>query len=79
MIIKFLNKNDNWHRLNGPALFDITGYILYCKNNIPHRTDGPAIFYSNDEFYYFLNGKEYSKNEYNYKIKKINLNINVSY
>ena len=79
MIIKFLNKNNDWHRFNGPALFDITGYILYSKNNKPHREDGPSIIYPNGEKYYFLNDKEYSEKEYNYKIKKrINLNRNIN-
>jgi len=53
----WVNKNNLFHRLNGPAIFyKDNSWILWYKNGYPHRENGPAI-YLKDESYRF--GKEW--------------------
>jgi len=51
------------HRKNKPAIEH-----KYCKSwyidGKKHRDDGPAVEYGNGYKYWYLNGKEYSEEEY---------------
>ena len=59
----FLNKNGNYHRLDGPAIEWYYGANEFFKNGIRHRIDGPAYEYE-DEKQFWFEGKQYNENEY---------------
>lgn len=59
----FLNKNGNYHRLDGPAIEWCYGAKEYFRNGIRHRTDGPAYEYKGEKQYWF-EGKQYNEVEY---------------
>ena len=50
-----VNENGTFWRLNGNL----------------HREDGPAIEYANGTKYWWLNGKEYTEEEFNRATKKV--------
>ena len=56
-------KNGRPHRLDGPAIEYSDGGKDWYKNGKLHRLDGPASTFEEDE-YYFINGKEYSYEEW---------------
>ena len=43
--------------------------VLYFNDQL-HRVDGPAVEYSNGYKAWYLNGKEYTEQEYNIEINK---------
>ena len=50
------------HREDGPAAIYFDGTMVWAINDELHREDGPAVYYKdNHDNQYFLNGKEYSK------------------
>ena len=56
--------DDKRHREDGrPAVIWSDGTKEYWVNGLRHRVDGPAIEYASGEKYWFLNGKEVSKEE----------------
>lgn len=79
-VIKRYYKNNLLHRDEGPAIiqfynmngrWDISYY--YYKNGLKHREDGPAVEIKNyinntNENLYFINGIEYTKEDYEEKI-----------
>ncbi len=58
--IYYLNKQDQYHREDGPALEFDDGTKKWFINGLRHRTGGPAIEWSNGDKTYFLVGKNYS-------------------
>ena len=50
------------------------GSIRYRKENgMLHREDGPAVQYNSDSVAYWLNGKIYSKKDYEVQVVKLKL------
>jgi hypothetical protein len=68
------------HREDGPALEWNNGRKEWHINGLRHREDGPAIEGNNNKYWY-INGKQYTENEYKYemrsrKLKKLLWNLN---
>jgi hypothetical protein len=57
-IIKYLNEDNEYHRLDGPAIEYSDGTKFWYKNDERHREDGPAIEYANGNKEYWYNGEE---------------------
>lgn len=55
----FKNKNDKYHRLNGPAIYynDNIYYLKNGKYKVKNDIDGPAEFLRNGMKLYYLNAK----------------------
>ena len=70
--------NDKYHRKDGPAI-DNARYEAWYINGKLHREYGPALKYKNDTCFWFVNGKEVTKQEHHAyfnppKPKTININ-----
>jgi hypothetical protein len=63
-------RNGQYHRLDGPAITYDDGSKLWYKENKLHREDGPAIEWVNNQNFYYLDGVEYSENDYYTKVNK---------
>ncbi len=64
---KYWHKNGQYHRLNGPAIECSGGSKYWFQNNKKHRLDGPAVIWSNGHKEYWIEGKSYSKEDYETK------------
>lgn len=61
----YYDENDNFHRLDGPALIDNrNGLQYYYIHGELHREDGPAIIDDNGSCQYFLNHKHLTKKDW---------------
>lgn len=67
------------HRLDGPA-YESLDYKSWYKKGKQHRLDGPAVEHVDGKKEWWIEGKEYSEEEFNHIIEKRNLNkrLNVS-
>lgn len=67
-IITYKDRRGELHRLDGPARLWNKGELGYehewYRNNRLHRLDGPAIEYLDGTHEYWIDGKKYSKEEY---------------
>ena len=69
---KYWYKDGMLHREDGPAVERLNGTKFWFKYGKLHRDGGPACEYPNDNNVYYLNGVEYSKEEYEgLKFKKL--------
>ena len=50
-------KNNQLHRINGPALIAKDGSEIWFKNGVKHRNDGPAVILSSGEKIWYKNGR----------------------
>ena len=51
---RYLNSNNELHRIDGPAVIFPDGEVLWCVNGRLHREDGPAIINaSGSQFWYY--------------------------
>ena len=67
-------KDNQYHRTDGPAMeFVVTGSKWWYINGKCHREDGPAREYANGLKSWYLNGIEYSEEEYIVELRKIKL------
>ena len=76
--IHYTNKNGMYHREDGPAIEKPSSefsqsYKAWYINGRPHREDGPAKIWSERYSKYYLNGKDYSKEDWEKEIIKIRL------
>lgn len=55
------------HREDGPAWIKPDGTELWLIKNQLHRTDGPAVVYPDGEVEYWVEGKEFSKEDFEAK------------
>ena len=64
-------KNDKgeFHRISGPAIENINGSKAWLVNGKLHCEDGPAFQYANGINKYFLEGEEFTKEEYRAKMR----------
>lgn len=53
--IRYYNKDNQLHRIHGPAVIDTDGSKLWYINDENHREDGPAGEYSNGDKEWRLN------------------------
>ena len=51
------NKDDELHRLDGPAIEFANGGKQWYQNGKLHRNDGPAVEYANGDKWWYQNGK----------------------
>jgi hypothetical protein len=65
----FYYLNNKKHRLNGPAIIWDDGDKEYWQNDKLHRLDGPAIKFCTGYEEYWIEGKQYSKYEFERIIK----------
>jgi len=62
--------NGNLHRENNkPAVILVSGHKEWLVNGKLHRTNGAAIEYFNGEKEWYLEGVQYSEEEFNEKMK----------
>lgn len=59
------------HRENGPAIEFADGYKVYFQNNKWHRLDGPARIWSDGYEEYWIDGLEYTKEDFLKKTKPV--------
>ena len=71
--IYYKNKKGQYHREDGPAFETTDGYKIWWLNGICHREDGPAVIWSNGDFDYYLNNKEYTKEDWEIEVAKLKL------
>ena len=64
-------QNDKRHRLDGPAEEWANGSKFWCQNGKRHRLDGPAIEWANGSKEYWIDGIQYSEDEFNQKVKPV--------
>lgn len=51
--------NDEYHRLDGPAIEGTNGYKAWYQNGERHRLDGPAVEYADGSKEWYLNGERH--------------------
>jgi len=56
---KYWYKDNEFHRLDGPAIEYIDGTTIWYQNGIVHRKDGPAVIYDNGKKEYWLDNIYY--------------------
>ena len=66
---KWQNSQDNYHRLNGPAIHYASGTKRWFINGKLHRINGPATHYNNGAKFWFINETKYSEADYNRILK----------
>ncbi len=75
--IEYQNEQGHPHRTDGPAVEWKSGYFIGEKwwyiNGNRHREDGPAVEYTNGNKEWYLNGIEYSEEEWLQEITKVKL------
>ena len=61
----WFNKADQLHRLDGPAcIMKDEDAKFWYKNGKLHRLDGPAVEYSDGTKAWWIDGKEYTEEEF---------------
>ena len=56
--------NSGLHRVDGPAYITLSGCEAWFQNNRFHRLDGPALIYSGGNVEFYIEGRQYSWNEF---------------
>ena len=62
---KYWFLNNQFHRIDGPAVEYSDGTKEWFLNGDRHRTNGPAVEKNNGDKFWFLNGKELTEDEFN--------------
>jgi hypothetical protein len=77
--IEFPNRTRRWykerktHRLDGPAVEFYDGEKGWYKDDLLHRLDGPAIECPNGNKFWFIEGKEYSEENWKKKVEELKI------
>ena len=61
---KFWYQDDKLHRTDGPAIEYANGGKFWYQDDKLHRTDGPAVEYADGDKRWYIEGKEYTKGEF---------------
>jgi hypothetical protein len=61
-----------FHNENGPAIEWPDGSECWYKDNLLHNENGPAVKYADGSEEYWLNGKQYTKEQYYNELEKNN-------
>jgi len=68
--------NGDFHREDGPAIEWANGSGKeWYLNGLLHREDGPAIVNGDDYKWWYLNGREYTEQEYKYEMRSVKLKL----
>jgi len=67
----YRDSNQDFHRDDGPAVEWADGTKYWCKHGRYHREDGPAFETANGSKEYWLEGIQYTEEEYWKKIKEL--------
>lgn len=70
-ILTWRNEKGQCHREKGPAVIYTNGHIEFFFNNELHRLNGPAIIKNDGYKQYWICDKQYIKEEYLDKVKKL--------
>jgi hypothetical protein len=62
--------NGELHREDGPAVTLPDGTEFWLKEGSLHRTDGPAVIQSNSKKQWWIEGINYTEEDFNNKIKE---------
>jgi len=57
------NKNNQLHRIDGPAAEYINGHNAWYQNDLLHRIDGPAVEYNDGKKLWYKNGIRFESKE----------------
>lgn len=57
--IQYYNKDNQLHRINGPAVICTSGSTEWWVEGQLHREDGPAIEWPNGSMAWFFNGEKH--------------------
>jgi hypothetical protein len=72
---RWLDSHGQPHRIGGPAVESSTEtmgkFKAYCKHGCAHNLDGPAIVFDNGDEWYYINGREYSKEGFDKEVERI--------
>lgn len=71
---KYWYFNGQKHRVGGPAVEKSDGTKIWRQYNEMHRLDGPAVEYADGTKEWWIDGKQYSEEDFNHIIEKKNLN-----
>ena len=55
--VEYRNAVGQTHRIDGPAVVDPDGSLMWYRDDRLHREDGPAIVYSDGEEHWYQNGR----------------------
>ncbi len=69
--IIFINKNNQFHRVDGPAVIHVNGTKSWYQNGKRHRENRPAIINSDGRKTWFINNKQYTEGDYYIKIAEM--------
>ena len=54
-----------WYILQGYTIVALYNYVLFLMDDELHRTDGPAVEYPSGTNKWYINGIEYTEEEFN--------------
>lgn len=83
-ITEWYNKKGQVHRIGGPAIEHKGVRNIWCENGDYHRFGGPAVewlakYADEDDHKWYINGKEYTKNNYEHKLSFTCRCFNIDY
>jgi hypothetical protein len=64
-----------FHREDGPAVEDVTGYKSWFINGKYHREDGPAVEYADGSKSWYINDKRFTEEEFNAHMNPVELTL----
>ena len=70
---RYYNSAGYLHRDEGPAVITRSGTKMWFQNGWLHRIGKPAVVYPNGNGYWYLHGEEYTKSEYDAKLKDLGI------
>ena len=83
-ITEWHNKKGQVHRIGGPAIEHKGVRNIWCENGDYHRFGGPAVEWldkdaDEDDHKWYINGKKYTKDNYEYELSFICRCFNIDY
>ena len=70
----FKDENGDYHREDGPAYIGANGICqIWYIHGQKHREDGPAVIWKLSDEQYFLEGVEYTKDDWEKEVMKLKL------
>ena len=58
--VRYFNKNNKFHRKDGPAVIYSNGTQMWFKNGKLHRKNEPAIIWASGDKSWYMNGKKHN-------------------
>jgi len=66
------NQNDEYHRLDGPAVELVNGHKAWYQNDKRHRLDGPAVEYADGDKEWWIKNRKFTEKQFHTKIEAMN-------